>query len=426
MGYDVIILGVGLAGLMAADAAQSQGAKVLVLAKGLGTLPLTTGCIDGLGYYPLDSPTPLSSPLAALSQLMEGNPDHPYAKVGRSELLSAFDHFQELSRRAGIHYSGQLTSNYLLPTPLGTFHPTCLVPETMKKGDLSLSAPVLLLGFEGLKDFSPFLAAENFNLCQTQGKIAPTFRAAILKGLDLGGKTINGLTLAEAFDQKDFRGRLIELAKPLLKPGERLGLPAVLGLQNSEEVQRDLEENLKTDVFEVPLPPPSVSGIRLFNRLKAHLQTKGVRIFIGLTVLQPVIEARRIVGFALGDSMRSPVYRAKSFVLATGKFVGGGLDSDRKRIYETLLDLPVQAPTDRRNWFRHSLISAEGQPFNLFGVEVDKNLQPIDQGKIVYENLFAAGGIIAHADSMSEKSGGGIAIATGYSAGKRAAVLAAP
>ena len=40
MPYDVIVIGAGLAGLMAADAAQSRGARVLILARGMGSLPL--------------------------------------------------------------------------------------------------------------------------------------------------------------------------------------------------------------------------------------------------------------------------------------------------------------------------------------------------------------------------------------------------
>jgi len=52
MFYDVIVIGAGLAGLMAAEAAQRRGARVLVLARGMGSLPLTTGCLDALGYFP--------------------------------------------------------------------------------------------------------------------------------------------------------------------------------------------------------------------------------------------------------------------------------------------------------------------------------------------------------------------------------------
>jgi glycerol-3-phosphate dehydrogenase subunit B len=136
-------------------------------------------------------------------------------------------------------------------------------------------------------------------------------------------------------------------------------------------------------------------------------------------------DGSRISGLLLGDPGRNVPYRASAFVLATGQFVGGGLDSERNRVFETLFGLPLRYPENRREWFRSTLLAPSGQPFNGFGVEVDQNLKPVDfQGQTVYQNLFAAGGILAHGDAMNEKSGGGIAISTGYWAGKRAAAYA--
>jgi glycerol-3-phosphate dehydrogenase subunit B len=291
----------------------------------------------------------------------------------------------------------------------------------MNQGNLSLPGPVLLLGFRGLKDFSPFLAAENLNILYSQGKIASSFRAEILDEPDLGGKAINTLNLARAFDGEAFRNNLAKKVQPILKAGERLGLPAVLGFQSPGEALADLEKRLRVGIFEIPMPPPSVPGIRLFRKFQLYLQEKGVRIVIGLSTLIPRQESKRILGFSLGLSKKSAAYSASAVVLATGKFVGGGLDSDRGRIFETLLNLPVAYPKNRREWFHPRLLATEGQPFNRIGVEVNENLQPIDpEGRIIYDNLFAAGAILAHGDSMSEKSGGGIAVSTGYMAGKLA------
>jgi glycerol-3-phosphate dehydrogenase subunit B len=425
MFYDVIVIGAGLAGLMAAKAAQSQGARVLVLARGMGSLPLTTGCIDGLGYFPRAENILLSSPLMALSRLKQDHPHHPYAIAGQEEILQAMAHFQEFSQVIGLPYSGTFNSTLLLPTPLGTYHPTCLVPETMNQGNLSLPGPVLLVGFGGLKDFSPFLAAENLNILYSQGKIASSFRAEVLGELDLGGKATNNLNLARAFDGEDFRKAFVKNVQPILKSGERLGLPAVLGFHSPGEALADLGKRLQADVFEIPMPPPSVPGMRLFRKFQIYLQEKGVRIVLGLSTLVPRKESKRILGFSLGFSKKSPIYTAAATVLATGKFVGGGLDSDRGRIFETLLNLPIAYPKNRREWFSSRLLGAEGQPFNRFGVDVNENLQPVNpEGRVIYSNLFAAGAIIAHGDSMSEKSGGGVALSTGYLAGKLAAGFA--
>ncbi len=425
MFYDVIVIGAGLAGLMAAEAAQEKGARVLILAKGMGSLPLTSGCIDGLGYFPGSPAAPVSSPLGTLVELNRVNPAHPYSRLGKERILSALARFRDLTLSNGLPYVGGFDASVLIPTALGTYHPTCLVPETMKNGVLSLPGRVLLLGFEGLKDFSACLASENLNLWRAQGKIAPSFRAETLTRVKLEGKALNSLNLARAFDGEEFREQVARQVQPLLKNGEKLGLPAVLGYSSSQSAWADLQKRLGTDIFEVPLPPPSIPGLRLYNLMRACLQEKGVRVIIGLSALMPILEKGEIQGIALGEARKSPVYRASAYVLATGKFVGGGLDAQRNRIFETLFDLPVKYPQNRKEWFTTQLLTSIGQPFNSFGVEVNENLQPTDSGgKVIYENLYAAGGILAHADSMAEKSGGGVAIATGYVAGQFAAACA--
>jgi len=424
MFYDVIVIGAGLAGLMAAEAAQGQGAKVLLLARGLGSLPLTTGCIDFLGYFPKTTETPLSAPLTVLPRLQEEYPHHPYALLGQEKIVKAGELFLKISREIGLPYEGSLASNLFILTPLGTFHPTCLFPESMKDGSLSDPDPILLLGFPGLKDFSPFLAAGLLNVLHSAGKVAPFFRAEVVPELALSGKAINGLTLAKAFDRRAFRKDFIKKVKPLIKPGERIGLPAVLGFHSFREALNDLQENLLAKVFEVPLPPPSIPGIRLWQKLQGRFRERGGRMIIGLPPLYPQKEANRLSGLALGSSGKSLVYKASAFVLATGKFFGGGLDSERGKIFETLLGLPLKYPDKRKEWSNPFLLAPEGQPFNRFGVAVDKNLQPIDHdGQVVYANLFAAGGILAQGDSMTEKSGGGVAISTGYWAGRNAAAV---
>jgi glycerol-3-phosphate dehydrogenase subunit B len=422
MFYDVIIIGAGLAGLMAAESAASAGAKVLLLARGLGSLPLTTGCIDLLGYYPSTSPISLVNPLLAIKQLAR---NHPYARMESEEISTAMRSFQKIVVSENYPYMGSENANILIPTSLGSLHPTCLVPETMEQGNLSIPESALLLGFEGLKDFFPTFIANNLTLLHEKGVVASTFRSAVIKRPDLGGKATNTLTLAQAFDNRSFRESLVKEVHSLLRPGERIGIPAVLGFTSPREVWMELQERVGAKIFEIPLPPPSVPGLRLYHLLKSYLQKRGVRFFVGFSKVTPFIEKNKIAGLTLGEPGKNALSRASAFVLATGQFVGGGLDSERNRIFETLFDLPIRYPEKRKEWFRSTLLTPEGQPFNGFGVEVDRNLQPVDfQGRLVYSNLFAAGGIIAHADSMNEKSGGGVAIATGYKAGKSAVALA--
>ena len=50
--HDVIVVGTGLAGLVAATRLAEGGARVLVLAKGVGATHLSPCTIDVLGYAP--------------------------------------------------------------------------------------------------------------------------------------------------------------------------------------------------------------------------------------------------------------------------------------------------------------------------------------------------------------------------------------
>ena len=52
LSYDVVVLGAGVAGLTAAARLAERGARVCVLAKGVGSTHLAPGTVDVLGYAP--------------------------------------------------------------------------------------------------------------------------------------------------------------------------------------------------------------------------------------------------------------------------------------------------------------------------------------------------------------------------------------
>ncbi len=136
MFYDVVVIGAGLAGLMAALVAQSKGARVLLLSKGIGSLPLTSGCIDLLGYLPGRSDHFIDSPNQILAQIGSSWPSHPYSKIGPEKIRLALQYFKDTCSQIGLFYFGDPDRNLLIPTSLGTFHPTCLTPLSMKSADL--------------------------------------------------------------------------------------------------------------------------------------------------------------------------------------------------------------------------------------------------------------------------------------------------
>ena len=116
---------------------------------------------------------------------------------------------------------------------------------------------------------------------------------------------------------------------------------------------------------------------------------------------------------------------AKTFVLATGGILGGGIAVQppgyaKNTIVETALGLPVHASPDRRNWFQQDFLGAQGHPIFSVGSVVNAHFQPVDDsGTPYFENLFTIGGALDSCDPVRERSLEGIAIVTGYCVGQR-------
>ena len=104
-------------------------------------------------------------------------------------------------------------------------------------------------------------------------------------------------------------------------------------------------------------------------------------------------------------------------ILATGRFLSGGLQADRRGVHETLLHIPVTQPEDRSDWFRAHYFDPRGHLINRSGIEVDAHFHPLDaDGRPINDRLFAAGILLAHQDWIRQRCGAGVAIASAYKA----------
>ncbi len=421
-GEGTIIIGAGLAGLTAAWQASRKGIPTKVVTKGWGATHWASGCIDVLGYHPISAQEPLPNPLAGIQKLVTENPAHPFAQIGVEHLTQALAAFQSLCQKSGYPLHGSLEQNWLLPTAVGAARPTCLAPETMLSGDLMSDDPMLLVGFGGYHDFYPHYAAANL---EAQGFIASAVN------IDLPSlrsrRRVDSMILAHLFDQEDFRAEVVEAITPHLREQARIGLPAVLGLNNSFEVQRDLESRLGRKVFEMPGLPPSIPGIRLHNLLVSEIQNQGGRVENGMEVLafnaEPDTESSTITAIWTEAAARRTPHRAQQFILATGGFLGDGFkvyynDYAQEKIFDLVLDETLH----QRDWFQPSFFPKEGQPLFKAGIRVNEDFRPIDQNdKIIFENLAVIGACLGSSDLIWERSLEGVALASGYLAGMREA-----
>jgi glycerol-3-phosphate dehydrogenase subunit B len=170
-------------------------------------------------------------------------------------------------------------------------------------------------------------------------------------------------------------------------------------------------------VFEIPTPPPSVPGIRLLTAVEEVVRRAGGRVVVGSEVIGSRTSGSRLDAVIARTSGRDAVYPASWFVLASGGLVADGIvmESDRS-VREAVFDLPVRGvPRDGEPFFRPEYFAEH--PLSDAGVMTDAGLRPVDgDGRVVYENLFAAGAVLGGAVPWKEKSGEGIALGTGFTA----------
>ncbi|MCA0293759.1 MAG: glycerol-3-phosphate dehydrogenase subunit GlpB [Actinobacteria bacterium] len=405
----VIVIGTGLAGLVAANRLASGGADVTLLTKGIGGLQLGQGTIDVLGY----APDRVTNPLLSLMALASARAEHPYATIGAAPVHTGLDYLKRLLPDLLV---GDPEANYQLPTAVGAIRPTCLAQPSMVAGHLSDGAKVAIVGLRRLKDFYPRLVAENLSRTTLPdgGRVSARPFSVDVPARD-GEVDSTGLTYARAFDDPGFRSRFVAAVKPLLEPDEIVGLPAVLGIKDTS-AWRDLAEKLGHPVFEIPLPPPSVPGMRLNEALTEKARAAGVRIVNGSRAISARVEDGVVRGITMATAGAPHEYTADEFVLATGGFESGALTLDSYgNVTETLFGLPLAGLDDGP--LLHGDYWGSEQPLFKVGVRVGPDMRVVDAaGAVVHPNLYAAGGIIGGSSRWGEKSGDGIALGSAIQA----------
>lgn len=93
---DVLIVGSGMAGLMAAITSAKSGVSVSVLSEGAGVISIGSGAIDFLGY--VDGCRIIDNPFNHLSKLGK---EHPYNIIGIDNIKNAFSNLVKISNSNG-------------------------------------------------------------------------------------------------------------------------------------------------------------------------------------------------------------------------------------------------------------------------------------------------------------------------------------
>ncbi len=444
---DLVIIGGGMAGLVAGTQAAEQGLDTVLLRKGQSATAYSSGAIDVIGYLP-EASDPFTFPEEGLFALSRLYPLHPYSVIGYDERIEPEKILDTIIQRTSetvswlkTHLEGTLApvmgdfdSNIHPITMLGTTKPTCLIQKTMNHGDLNENdeAVLLFVGISGYADFNASAVAQTYLEDRLATGGTPRKVGHCIVKIAPFGKSYN-LSSIEIARHLDHENAIEELAKQLKPHIEQVGathiaFPPILGVRNAPDNVAKLEELTGTTVFELLGFPPSIPGQRLQKSLEAIFVKAGGRMLIGTEAKSYERDGSILKSIIASTPRREIKISGKAFLLATGKYIGGGISGTESGLRETVFNLmPVTGdyhsakdiiPSRSTNKLA---ISPLGQPIQMCGLSVDPRFRPVTEDGLEWaENLFAAGAVLAGYNYAIEKSGLGVAAVSGNNAVRNA------
>jgi glycerol-3-phosphate dehydrogenase subunit B len=252
---------------------------------------------------------------------------------------------------------------------------------------------------------------------QTLGHTPPQLLPIVVHMPQMQGHYASPFALARALDDRE---ACMALGAAIARQTDGHGLagvllPPVVGLEHFAEARQWLAESIGLPVVEALSHLPSVPGLRLQRALDAAVDQAGIQR------VGAVADAKgadgRLQRIALADGSHVD---GGAFVLATGRFVAGGVAWEGPTAKETLLGLPLVTEIGHlearspQPVVRES--PAEAHPLMTAGVGVDTRLQPLQENLPAWRNLFAAGMVLGGFSARYLLCADGVALATAHRA----------
>ena len=296
-GCEVLVIGEGLSGIVAAATAATEGSRVTLVSKGPGNFVLGSGCID------LDGPDP--------------------AKLGliddRAETAVSF--FLGLTSAADCAYSGGTFDRHLVPTIMGTFQAVSLAPRCLWQADPKSFGRVLVAGLANMPSFDAKFVAERLSSHAKAMGLVTSYRNEVVTLPHNPRHALTPIEVASHIDRdNDYRNALAQALRPAIRDAELLILPGILGVKSNDTDVVCFEEDIGCPVCELATLPPSVPGLRLLQRLERRLTQLGVDISTGFPVRKLCTEGKHCVAVELDTPGRPRELRADTVILACGRF----------------------------------------------------------------------------------------------------------
>ncbi|MCM1022198.1 MAG: anaerobic glycerol-3-phosphate dehydrogenase subunit GlpB [Muribaculum sp.] len=405
MRYDTVIIGGGMAGLVAGIELLKRGQRVAAVSTGQSALHFNSGSFGLMGQS--ESGRDVINPLQGIMAVDE---HHPYGKLGFPDIQRLLPRVKPLFDEAGIELLGSADTNHYRLTPLGKFKPAWLsmkgMATTANPNDTGWGR-CLIINIAGFIDFYPqFLASGLADVgldCIVRDLSHPAIEKLRSSSTEMRATNIARVIKDDVIDQ------IATLVNGMARESgaDTVLMPSVVGLFSQQPLNR-LLSSAQCNLKMVSTMPMSVGGMRVQMSLRRLFEHLGGTYFLGDTVRKGDFDSNRLLRIYT-DNLGDMPLEADTFVLASGSFVSHGLMADPQRIYEPIFDLDVDADPERSQWSDKTIFNS--QNYMTYGVHTDNSFRVSRQGNKV-DNLFAVGSILSASNPVKEESGAGIALLT--------------
>jgi len=422
--FDVLVLGAGLAGFAAAIAAHRKGKKVAVVAKSVGATAVSSGALD---FGPISIGESNSFEAHCKSKVWK----ELYGRilVENKELLLAEEikkSAMELSDAIGLDLSFRWEKPFCLPTSAGYIKYAFGCQAVQAFADLSglKGKKIGLIGSKQWRFRSDLVATQLAAACRKHGvelDIIPLWLTDKWKGRDCSLSHLATRIAVDAGFREAFRESVLTSVK-----GSSIDFVLFPPLFLNSSFFNSLKETIGLGMAECLATIEPIAGKRLHEGITAGLEKEGIEYY-PVSKIRPWVKGRKILGLqCYMKSEREPrSVAARQYILATGKFFGGGIHMGFERVHETALNLPVFIQRSDEPIIHRSQISwvdrgfTEDQPWANLGIRVDSEWRPIDAQEVpIYENLRGCGSLIGGVDFSKERLGLGFMAYSGRQSGQ--------
>ncbi len=421
--YDCLIIGGGLAGLTCGIRCASNGLHTAIISGGMNSLHFSSGSIDIAGYNTKGEI--IKKPFDYLKTMIKENNGHPYSKIGIPGVRESINFISDKFMEEGINLNHNNDRNHFHVTTLGTLKPTFLSQESVFSSEVTDIAnshnKIAVLNFKGFRDYYPEQTAANLkknSLFKDKEIILGDISLPYYLNTEKNLHEFRSIDLARIFETERYLPRIAEEIKKASGGASIVSLPAFIGIKNYKTIRNKLQEMTGKFIYEIPSLPPSILGLRLDNALKNSFINLGGEYIAGERVVSGSIKNNHVEFLTTRNSGSIPV-QSKFYVLTTGSFFSGGLAAGFDSISEPLFGLKVKSENKRNKWYNNNFFDRKSHPFLSFGVETDSKFNPVSESGKTIRNLFCAGSVLSGYNPVSEGSGGGVAVSTGFKCAER-------